>query len=206
MKNYDPDRYWEDVNSQRKSVEYLIDFYSKIKMLDVNADRQQLARAEQMRWMRSQVQANGWRSLLDAGCGPGFWFQLWNELSLSFTGVDRAKAAMVCAQSMADRLGKEVPLVQAPLTDLPFSDKSFDVAVTIKVLLHTPPTDILMSIKELGRVSRYLMLLEFSADRRIETRPHVFQHDYPRLFEELGLELMESQQKEPQARYFKVRC
>lgn len=177
--------YWENVNSGRRPVEYLMQFYRDM-VGGYHPTKEHSDRAEQREWMREQILENGWQTLLDAGCGPGFWFQLWDELKLEVSAVDRAKSAIPRAELLAKTLGADVPVFNSSLASLPFEDKTFDVAVTVKVLLHTPPNEILSTLKELSRVSRRLMLLEFVPTVPMKLREHVFQHDYEALFAECG--------------------
>ncbi|MFC5570975.1 class I SAM-dependent methyltransferase [Lysobacter yangpyeongensis] len=200
--SYDPQGYWERVNSHRKSIDFLRAFYDEINSLSPSAGKEHLARANQMEWMRSACRQYGWKTLLDAGCGPGFWFQLWRDEGISFAAVDRARSALPNARAMGSRLDLQVRVEQAPLSQLPFGDKEFDVAVTVKVLLHTPPDEIVAAMRELGRVGKYVMLLEFASERVIETQPHVFQHDYAGIAGQLGFRLLKSEPQPGYQRFF----
>jgi SAM-dependent methyltransferase len=183
-------KYWEEVNSRRRDTEWLIDFYNNIRLGSQFSTNEEASRANELAWIRRQVFKFGWRSVLDAGCGPGFWFQLWKELGLSATGVDRAEVAIPKALQMADSIGSSIPVSHSLLSDLPFADQAFNVAVTVKVLIHTTISDIVPTMRELGRVADNICMLEarYAKDRPIAA--HVFDHDFVYIAKSLGYELL----------------
>ena len=181
-------KYWEEVNSRRRETAWLVDFYNKIRLGSPFSTAEEESRANELFWIRRQVSRFNWRSVLDAGCGPGFWFQLWKELELSATGVDRAEAAIPKALQMAESIGSSFPVKQSILSNLPFADRAFDVAVTVKVLIHTPVSDIIHTMSELGRVADNICLLEARYLKNTNIAPHVFDHDFISIAESLGYE------------------
>ncbi|WP_166163073.1 class I SAM-dependent methyltransferase [Chelativorans oligotrophicus] len=184
--SFDVAKYWETINSQRRPIDFLVEFYNSISSPPPYETVEQKLRAHQREWMMLQIRRQGWNKLLDAGCGPGFWFQLWKELGLNASAVDRASTAQARAEEMSSMLEVNVPFECATLDKLPYADKSFDVVVTVKVLLHTPPEDIVGVMKELGRVASHLMLLERHASGKQKLREHVFEHDLRAIAESQG--------------------
>jgi ubiquinone/menaquinone biosynthesis C-methylase UbiE len=93
-------------------------------------------------------------SVLDFGCNDGSMALAIQAQrpSLTFQGVD-----------IQDFLPCRIPRTIYDGRRLPFADSSFDVAMAVDVLHHTP--DILASLKELARVSRrYVILKEHAAE------------------------------------------
>lgn len=201
-KVYNPSQYWEAVNRSRKPTNELIQIYHNLADLQENATNELKQRRDQLEWMRTTFKEYGWSSVLDAGCGPGFWFQLWAELGLSATGIDLSPTAIPLALKMAESLGENYHSECVSLSNLPYDDNQFDVAVTVKVLLHVPPEEIQRSMRELARVSRYLMLIEFYSPNSVKTREHVFNHNYFDLSKTIGLETIKADRYPGQQCFF----
>jgi SAM-dependent methyltransferase len=190
MSQYNPYEYWNKINSTRKSEKYLVNFFEEINTSDRSAieslSSEHIQRHDQLMWLKENMTVYEMNRILDAGCGPGFWFQLWHELNLRATGVDLAPTSRERALSMSKFLGEEYPVYDTSLDNLPFPNNYFDVACTIKVLLHVPAESITNVMREIGRVANMLFLIELETGRKIKTREHVFQHDYTKLADELG--------------------
>lgn len=97
-----------------------------------------------------------------------------------------------------DALRGHVPGVHPVLgvaRDLPFPDDSFDLVVTVGLLIHIPDEALEQVMGELVRVSsRYVLSGEYHADEptRITYRGHddvLFKRDYGRLYQEWFPEL-----------------
>jgi len=94
----------------------------------------------------------GHLSLLDAGCGTG-GFLGWAARTGSFDrvcGVDISAEAVELARQAVP--GAELHV--APVDELPFADRSFDVAVLNDVLQHVEERDVDAGLRELRRVLR----------------------------------------------------
>jgi SAM-dependent methyltransferase len=191
--DFDPRAYWEQRNAQRRQTGIVVsESYAAISGPPPYATPNFRDRAHQREWIIQQVSRFGWRSVLDAGCGIGLWFYLWNELGMEAAGVDQAPSAIEWAQETVADIGAAFSVSVAQLDRLPFETRSFDVAVTSKVLLHTVPNEIEAALAELGRVARHLLLLEM----RLHDKPlnqHVFPHDYLGLADRLGFEVLVSE-------------
>ncbi len=87
-------------------------------------------------------------SLLVAGCGAGRHSLLASNYGLRVVGVDSSinmiKQALLVDED-SDYLVGDVRM-------LPFKDKSFDYAISVAVLHHLRPNELLTALKELNRV------------------------------------------------------
>lgn len=187
---FDPKAYWEIVNADRKSPEYLQKFYGELRAGPPFPTKEHKDREWQLTWMKKKIHEHGWATILDAGCGPGFWFQLWHNLGLDATGVDQASLAKEKASHFASIIGAYTPVVCAPLDNLPFPHSSFNVAIIVKVLLQIPPQSIQACLRELGRVASNIMMIKMDSEKQLTTREHVFQHDFDKLFKGLNYKVV----------------
>ena len=93
-------------------------------------------------------------AVLDVGCGPGFYVaEILGRIGESgrVTGVDTSAPMLAMAARRAGE-AENVTLEEAPATDLPFEDASFDAAVSVQVLEYVD--DVERAIAELRRVLR----------------------------------------------------
>jgi len=88
-------------------------------------------------------------SLLDVGCGTGWFSRRFAEHDLQVTGIDPDPAAIACARS----LGGEVSWMEASATALPFADNRFDYSVAVTSLCF------ISDVEQAGRVSTNGMVL-----------------------------------------------
>ena len=95
------------------------------------------------------------REVLDVGCGTGLTLRHIAPLAKRAIGVDISEGML----ERARRRGLDVR--QATVTNLPFSDQSFDLVYSFKVLPHV--REIERALKELTRVTRPggTLMLEF---------------------------------------------
>jgi SAM-dependent methyltransferase len=92
-------------------------------------------------------------SLLDVGCGTGYFSRRFAQLPLRVTGIDPDLAAL----NFAKEQGKAVNYIRGSVLQLPFADSSFDysVAVTSLCFVEEP----LRAMQEMWRVSRHALVL-----------------------------------------------
>jgi ubiquinone/menaquinone biosynthesis C-methylase UbiE len=86
------------------------------------------------------------RDALEVGCGTGLVLQRVAQFARSATGVDLSPGMLARARA------RGLQVREASATDLPFSDASFDVVYSFKVLAHIP--DIERCLAEMVRVTR----------------------------------------------------
>ncbi len=103
------------------------------------------------------------RTLLDIGCGTGFFTAWFSEIGFSAVGVDSSEAMLHVAR---EKCGDGVEFMLADAGKLPFDDRSFDVAVFATSLEFTP--DAGAAITEAKRVAASeILLLMLNPDHRM---------------------------------------
>jgi SAM-dependent methyltransferase len=95
-----------------------------------------------------QLAAEGRRSVLEIGTGPGRDGTVFARAGLDYTGVDLAPASV--AACLALGLDAQV----ASVLDLPFADGTFDAGWTMSTLLHVADADLDTALAEIVRVLR----------------------------------------------------
>jgi SAM-dependent methyltransferase len=95
-----------------------------------------------------QLRAEGRRSVLEVGTGPGRDGTAFARAGLDYTGVDLAPASV----SVCRELGLDVRV--ASVLDLPFADGAFDAGWTMSTLLHVADADLDAALAEIVRVLR----------------------------------------------------
>ena len=86
------------------------------------------------------------RDVLEVGCGTGLLLQRFAGFARSARGIDTSPGML----AHAEKRGLDVSVASA--TALPFSDASFDVTCSFKVLAHVREIDVALS--EMFRVTR----------------------------------------------------
>lgn len=185
---FDPQRYWENRWAANKSHDpaSLKNLYNTVRQGPPFPSKNHTIRSGHLEWLQKALAQWRGKKLLDAGCGPGFWFPLWAELEMDTKAVDRTEIGVADAKAQNEVLGENIKVSHAELSNLPFADNSFDVAVTVMVLLHTPPREIRNTMNELGRVAKNLILCEHIYPDNATLSPHVFNHDYLALASDLN--------------------
>jgi ubiquinone/menaquinone biosynthesis C-methylase UbiE len=100
------------------------------------------------------VAAQPGESVLDVGCGPGFYVsELLDQVGPdgSVTGVDVSRAMLAVAAKRADR-HHNVAFHQGDATKLPVPDGAFDAAISVQVLEYVG--DVTTALAEIHRVLR----------------------------------------------------
>jgi tRNA (uracil-5-)-methyltransferase TRM9 len=88
--------------------------------------------------------------VLDLGCGNGRLYQLFQDLSIDYTGLDLSEELIKIAQ-------KNIPtgkFVVGEMTSLPFADQEFDMIYCIAAFHHLPDEE--SRLKALGEIKRVL--------------------------------------------------
>ncbi|MFW5488772.1 MAG: class I SAM-dependent methyltransferase [Desulfovibrio sp.] len=102
----------------------------------------------------------GWRrrghTLLDIGCGPGIFLQVFWESGFDVTGLDASPAMLAAARQ---KLGCRADLHLGHAEHLPFDDNQFDYAVLMTVLEFCKDKE--MAVREAVRVAKKGVLVGF---------------------------------------------
>lgn len=99
------------------------------------------------------------RSILDVGTGTGRAALLLARAGARVTGVDASDAMLAMARQHAAAEHASVQFLSGDAHVLSFSDRSFDAAVSLRVLMHTPGWR--SCIAELCRVADRLVVLDY---------------------------------------------
>jgi len=98
------------------------------------------------------ISSQQWDRALDAGTGAGFLLPALASQCREVDAVDLSPV-MRYTRGMLDKRGlHNVKLVEADLLNLPYSDRTFDLAVCLSVIEHIP--DPLAALRETARVLR----------------------------------------------------
>lgn len=99
--------------------------------------------------------------ILDVGTGTGRAAIALATRGAEVTGVDASTEMLRVARQRADARGVRVRFDAGDAHALPFADRSFDVAVSLRVLMHTPEWR--RCVGELCRVARSRVVLDYPA-------------------------------------------
>jgi 2-polyprenyl-3-methyl-5-hydroxy-6-metoxy-1,4-benzoquinol methylase len=99
--------------------------------------------------------------VLDVGTGTGRGAIALAARGARVTGVDASAEMLAVARRRAQESGVEVDFVQGDAHGLAYDDRSFDVVLCLRVLMHTP--DWRRSLGELCRVSRRYVVFDYPA-------------------------------------------
>jgi len=101
------------------------------------------------------------RAVLDVGTGTGRAALALAARGGRVTGVDASNEMLRVARERAHARGLSVTFAPADAHRLPFESGSFDLAVCLRVLMHTP--DWTRCVGELCRVARQRVVLDYPA-------------------------------------------
>ncbi len=141
-----------------------------------------------MTWRFGTTRAAG--RALDLGCGTGRWTRWLDSWGGAATGVDLSPGMLAAAD-------RAHPYALGDVTSLPFRDGSFDLTLSVTVLLHLPPEAQARAVAEIARVlaaGGTFVMLEMI--RPVANRVHVFPHDiagWQRLLRGAGLDVVRSE-------------
>lgn len=103
------------------------------------------------------------RSILDVGTGTGRAALLFARGGARVTGVDASDQMLAVARQRAAADGVAATFAVGDAHALTFADRSFDVAISLRVLMHAP--DWRRCIAELCRVGDQLVILDYPSAR-----------------------------------------
>lgn len=109
------------------------------------------------------------RSILDVGTGTGRAALFFAGGGAKVTAIDASEEMLAVARKRAADQLVNIKFMSGDAHALDFRDRSFDVVVSLRVLMHTPKWRACVS--ELCRVSDRLVILDYPS-RRSLARPH----------------------------------
>ena len=100
-------------------------------------------------------------SILDAPCGYGRLFPVYEYLDMPITGVDINPIMVQFASEYSD-LGYDMRVLNGDMLHLPFKDKSFDVILCMRLFHHQLDYNQRQTIlSELSRVTRHYIIISY---------------------------------------------
>lgn len=105
------------------------------------------------------------RSILDVGTGTGRAALLLARAGANVTGVDASEEMLALARERSARQAVHVNFQTGDAHALDFPDRSFDCAVSLRVLMHTPRWQV--CVDELCRVAKELVVLDYPSARSV---------------------------------------
>ena len=103
--------------------------------------------------------------VLDVGTGTGRAAIALGKRGALVTGVDASSEMLDVARARAASAGVKINFEPGDAHALPFADRSFDAAVSLRVLMHTPGWA--QALSELCRVSRSRVVLDYPSARSL---------------------------------------
>lgn len=99
------------------------------------------------------------KKVLDCATGTGDIAFMLNKTIPEVTGIDFSENMIECAKIRADKANSKIHFRVADIQKLPFEDKAFDAASISFGIRNVESLD--QGLKELGRVSKSVYILEF---------------------------------------------
>ena len=99
------------------------------------------------------------RPVLDVGTGTGRAALLLAKAGANVTGVDASEQMLAIARERAQAAGGSIRFLQRDAHALEFADRSFEVAISLRVLMHSPRWRVALS--ELCRVSARRVIFDY---------------------------------------------
>ena len=99
------------------------------------------------------------RRILDVGTGTGRAALLLARGGAKVTAVDASEQMLAVARRRAEEQGVSVTFMTGDAHKLDFKDRSFDVSVSLRVLMHTPEWR--QCLAELCRVTERLVIFDY---------------------------------------------
>ena len=161
MSDFDPHEYW-----QNRGANY------PVTVAKMESEMESLAA-----WIAEHKPA----SILDVGSG---WGRVYNHLKVNGLATNYTMVDFVDSMRRGCQDATGVLPDKWDGVTLPYADKSFDLVLSIEVLLHVPPADIGQVIAEHARVSKKWVYVTTMGACYKPLASHCFWHDYLKLFSE----------------------
>jgi SAM-dependent methyltransferase len=163
------DAFWKQTHGSAGSDLQAVCFPDKSQALNEFFDR--IQRYALRRALNELAIVGAQDRVLEIGSGRGRWLRFFADRGAIATGVD------ISPEAVARSVDAGLTALVGSAEELPFATASFDVVVSITVLLHLPPDAQRQAIAEVERVCRpggHVVLLEGSAPR--DSAVHVWSH------------------------------
>ncbi len=98
-------------------------------------------------------------SALDVGCGTGRAALVLARLGASVTALDSSPEMLRVATSNAKVVGAHIEFLRGDANSLDFPDQSFDLVISLRMLMHTP--DWQRCLGEMCRITRHRLVIDF---------------------------------------------
>ncbi len=98
-------------------------------------------------------------SVLDVGTGTGRAALAMARIGAIVTAVDTSQEMLRVARSHAESAGLQVEFVSGDANELQFPDASFDLVISLRMLMHTP--DWRRCLGEMCRVARHRVIFDY---------------------------------------------
>ena len=164
MNRFDPHTYW-----QNRGTSYAV------TTAKVEGEMESLAA-----WIAGHKPA----SILDVGSG---WGRVYSYLKAQGIKADYTMVDFVDSMRQGCQDATSILPDKWDGVTLPYSDKSFDLVLSVDVLLHVPPSTIGRVFAEHARVSKRYLYIITNGTVYKPLADHCFWHDYLRLFSEAKL-------------------
>ena len=121
--------------------------------------------AEQGRVLSNFVGRIDGRTILDVGTGTGRAALLFACGGAKVTALDASDEMLAVARRRAAEQSSMIDFVRGDAHRLEFRDRAFDVAISLRVLMHTPRWRVCLA--ELCRVADRLVIIDYPARRSV---------------------------------------
>jgi len=107
--------------------------------------------------VQKELAFNGYKNIIDIGCGTGALCSVLQQRGLSVTGIDPAQGMLDIP--MKKQENKEIQFIQASaLERLPFEDKSFDISISSYVAHGLKAYERKTMYDEMSRITKDLVI------------------------------------------------
>jgi 2-polyprenyl-3-methyl-5-hydroxy-6-metoxy-1,4-benzoquinol methylase len=127
----------------------------------------ELLASSQARVLASLIGTIGDRTILDVGTGTGRAALWLAREGATVTAIDASSEMLAVARRRAAEEGAAVRFLVGDAHALDFPDRSFDAAVSLRVIMHTPQWQ--QCIRELCRVAARLVIIDYPSAHSFAT-------------------------------------
>ncbi len=146
---------------------------------------------------RNDIKLSKFNSILDLGCGTGYWLRTIAEVrgsSEGLKGVDLSEERI----EQVKRIDKDIKWIKADMCALPFEDESFDfITAFVSFMFLTKEKDLKKAVLEVARVLRndgFFLFYDVLGDKKFSKFTRGFQiKEIEELFSYAGLRLIDEQ-------------